>query len=74
MKDGRPFEVFDVAPQKVLNEASVLLRVLQPEMVDFELQQSYTFQVTTQSLASSALVGKALTHLPILILISGWTK
>ena len=44
-KDGQPFEVFDVAPQKILNEASLLLRVLQPEAIDYEVQHSYSFQV-----------------------------
>ena len=44
-KDGQSFEVFDVAPQKILNEASLLLRVLQPEAIDYEVQHSYSFQV-----------------------------
>ena len=48
-KDGQPFQVFDVAPQKVLNEASLLLRVLQPEAIDYELQHSYSFQVNHTS-------------------------
>lgn len=44
-RDGQAFDVFEVYPQRVLNEATVLLRVKQPDVIDYETTNSFTFQV-----------------------------
>ena len=44
-KDGQPYDTFEVVPSLVINEATVLLRVLNADALDYETTQTLTFQV-----------------------------
>ena len=44
-KGGLPFNVFEVYPERVLNEASVLIRVKNASAIDYEEVQSFSFEV-----------------------------
>ena len=44
---GGAFDVFDVSPQFVLNEASILVRVKNSSALDYEAVKSYSFNVST---------------------------
>ena len=46
-KDGQPYAGFEVVPELVLNTASVLVRVKDTALLDYETTQSITFQVRT---------------------------
>ena len=43
---GAAFTVFDVSPERVLNEASVLIRVANSSALDYERVTQYTFYVS----------------------------
>ena len=44
-KDGQPFNVFDVVPTPILNEANLLIRVKDSSALDYEVVQTFTFEV-----------------------------
>ena len=44
-QNGSPFSVLEVAPATVINAATVLLRVANTTVLDYETTQSLEFQV-----------------------------
>ena len=45
-QNGQPFDVFEVFPSSVLNEANLVLRVKNTSALDYERVKKFTFDVS----------------------------
>ena len=55
VRNGQAFPVFDVVPESVLNEATLLIRVKDTSALDYERVKMIEFQVSKKSYSSYTL-------------------